>query len=103
MKPSTVLEYNDGKSFIDISDQLASYCTFVRRGVKWFRKELFELITNTCVVNAHALYKCTVLKPMDIVAFRENIVMYLLCERFNNIETVPISNVHKVIYLKDRR
>lgn len=103
MKPSTILEYNDGKSFIDVSDQLASYCTTVRRGVKWYRKVLFELVTNTCIVNAHVLYKSTVLKPMDIVAFRENIVMYLLSERFNNIEAAPISNIHKIIFMKERR
>lgn len=56
-KPSTILQYNAGKSYIDVSDQLASYGTSVRRGLKWYRKVMFELLTNTAVVNAHAIYK----------------------------------------------
>uniref|UniRef100_A0A1B6MQT6 PiggyBac transposable element-derived protein domain-containing protein n=1 Tax=Graphocephala atropunctata TaxID=36148 RepID=A0A1B6MQT6_9HEMI len=77
-KPSTVLTYNQAKSFIDVSDQLASYGTSVRRGVKWYRKLMFELLTNTSVVNAHSVYKSTVLSPKDIVTFREELVTYLL-------------------------
>lgn len=33
-KPTTVLQYNAGKSHFDVSDQLASYGTSVRRGLK---------------------------------------------------------------------
>lgn len=77
-KPTTVLQYNAGKSHIDVSDQLASYGTSVRRGLKWYRKVMFELVTNTAVVNAHAIYKSNVLSPKDIVTFREQLVSYLL-------------------------
>lgn len=80
-KPSTILDYNSAKSYIDVSDQLASYGSTVRRGVKWYRKVIFELLTNTALVNAHAVYKSTVLSPKDIVAFREDLVKYLLIDR----------------------
>lgn len=67
-----MLQYNAGKSHIDVSDQLASYGTpAVLRGLKWYRKVMFELLTNTAVVNAHAIFKSTVLSPKDIVSFRE--------------------------------
>lgn len=60
-KPTTVLQYNAGKSQIDVPDQLASYGTSVRPGLKWYRKVMFKLLTNTAVVNAHIIYKSTVL------------------------------------------
>lgn len=78
-KPSTIVEYNSAKSFIDISDQLASYNTPLRRGVKWYRKIIFELLANTSVVNAHAIYKLhNPDSKMKITEFRENLTLQLL-------------------------
>ncbi|XP_039292489.1 piggyBac transposable element-derived protein 4-like [Nilaparvata lugens] len=51
-KPLTILEYNQSKAFIDLSDQLSSYITPLRRSVKWYRKVAFEILFNTCVINA---------------------------------------------------
>ncbi|CAH1977065.1 unnamed protein product [Acanthoscelides obtectus] len=56
-KPSTIAKYNSIKSFIDVSDQKASYSTTVRRGIKWYRKVAIEILTNTAVVNAHIAYQ----------------------------------------------
>lgn len=56
-KPSTILDYNKAKAYIDISDQLASYATTIRKGMKWYRKVAIELLTNTTVVNAFQVYK----------------------------------------------
>ncbi|XP_039300901.1 piggyBac transposable element-derived protein 1-like [Nilaparvata lugens] len=36
-KPAAVFDYNKGKSFIDLSDQMGAYSGCLRRGVKWFR------------------------------------------------------------------
>nr|CAH7766694.1 unnamed protein product [Callosobruchus chinensis] len=55
-KPSTIAQYNAAKSFIDVSDQKASYHTPIRRSIKWYRKIALELLTNTALVNAHVLY-----------------------------------------------
>lgn len=54
-----------------VSDQLASYGTSVLRGLEWYRKVMFELLTNTAVVNAHAIFKSIILSPKDAVTFRE--------------------------------
>lgn len=77
-KPSTVVEYNAAKAFIDLSDQKAAYCSPVRRSIKWYRKVAMELLTNTAVVNAHVLYKYVTGKTMSITSFREKIVLSLL-------------------------
>lgn len=39
---------------------------------------MFELLTNTAVVNAHVIYKSNVLSPKDIVTFREQLVSFLV-------------------------
>ncbi|CAH2000738.1 unnamed protein product [Acanthoscelides obtectus] len=40
LKPDAIIAYNNGKCGIDKSDQMASYSTCNRRGVKWYRKVL---------------------------------------------------------------
>ena len=37
-KPLAILSYNKEKSGIDLSDQMASYATSLRKGVKWYRR-----------------------------------------------------------------
>ncbi|KAK9695310.1 Transposase IS4 [Popillia japonica] len=55
-KPQAAIDYNKAKGYIDVSDQLSSYSTAVRRSVKWFRKLAVELLTGASIVNAHYLY-----------------------------------------------
>lgn len=43
-KPLAVIDYNKAKLGVDISDQMTSYATTLRRGVKWYRKVAFELL-----------------------------------------------------------
>lgn len=43
-KPVAIQEYNENKMGIDLSDQLASYGTIQRKGVKWYRKVAMELL-----------------------------------------------------------
>lgn len=74
-KPSTILEYNDAKAFIDLSDKLASYSTTLRKSFKRYRKVAFELFTNTTVVNAFQVNNIIQgkSKMSDIVEFREKL------------------------------
>ena len=51
-KPLAVLAYNRGKGSIDLSDQMTSYITTLRKGVKWYRKLAIELLLGMAVVNA---------------------------------------------------
>lgn len=78
-KPSTILEYNKVKSFIDVSDQMASYGTTVRKGIKWYRKVAVELLTNTAVVNAYIVFqKMNVGSKLGITEFREKLAIGLI-------------------------
>lgn len=87
LKPSTIVDYNTAKGFIDISDQKASYSSPVRRGIKWYRKIIVELLTNTVLVNALVVFKEVTGKNMSVTEFRENIVCALL-----NVVSQPKDN-----------
>ena len=56
-KPLAVLAYNREKGSIDLSDQMTSYVTTLRKGVKWYRKLAIELLLGIAVVNAWVAYK----------------------------------------------
>ncbi|XP_046674846.1 uncharacterized protein LOC124363630 [Homalodisca vitripennis] len=80
LKPTSVLAYKKVKIGVDISDQMSSYYTPLRKPVKWFKKVALELLLDTCVVNAYVIFnadrqnrdKYTMLK------FRECIIKKLL-------------------------
>ena len=52
IKPDVILFYNADKAGIDLSDQLASYCTPMRKSIRWYYKVATEIILNIFVVNA---------------------------------------------------
>nr|CAI5863377.1 unnamed protein product [Callosobruchus analis] len=103
-KPSTIAKYNSIKSFIDVSDQKASYSTAVRRGIKWYRKVAIELLTNTAPVNAHIAYQSVTKKTINITKFREEITNKIFNDRHNavNIPSEEASRNHKFIETKSR-
>ena len=74
MKPQPVIDYNSAKKGVDMSDQMASYHTAVRKTKKWYRKVAFELLTGTSVVNAWVLYNKIVPKAMSMLQFKESLV-----------------------------
>ncbi|KAJ8911175.1 hypothetical protein NQ315_011176 [Exocentrus adspersus] len=37
-KPIAVIEYNKAKKGVDISDQMSSYYTSIRKSIKWYKK-----------------------------------------------------------------
>lgn len=55
-KPGCVLMYNDTKKGIDYSDQMSSYYTTLKRGIKWFRKVMMELLFGTALVNSWVVF-----------------------------------------------
>lgn len=88
-KPIAIIEYNKGKCGIDKSDQMASYATCVRKGIKWYRKVAFELLTGVSVVNAYIIYKKVTSKKLTISKFREQLCLSLLGltnERINKVK-----------------
>lgn len=80
MKPRCVVDYDNGKSPVDVSDQLASYSTALRRCNKWYRKVIIEVLWGTSVVNAHYLYNlnCVNSNNMSITDYRETVILSLL-------------------------
>ncbi|XP_046398660.1 piggyBac transposable element-derived protein 3-like [Ischnura elegans] len=78
LKPVAILKYNEGKSSIDLSDQLSSYSTPLRRSLKWYRKVALELLLGTSVVNAYFIFNQICGSKMQIVKFRENLIGSLL-------------------------
>lgn len=55
-KPKVIEDYNKSKTYVDVSDQMASYSPFVRRTCKWYIRLLFHITTQTMLVNAWRLY-----------------------------------------------
>lgn len=79
MKPECIIDYNNGKSSIDISDQMATYGSALRRCTKWYRKLFIEILWGTSLVNAHFLYNLnTTKKKMTITEFREQVIMEMI-------------------------
>nr|CAI5856406.1 unnamed protein product [Callosobruchus analis] len=95
-KPKAVIDYNQAKSFIDLSDQMSSYSTSLRRSIKWFKKIAIELILGASVVNAHQLFKLYKddASKISITTFKENLCMQLLNHGIADIDTVPVSKQH---------
>ncbi|KAL6419530.1 hypothetical protein ACFW04_013788 [Cataglyphis niger] len=38
VKPKLIVDYNDAKSSVDISDQMTAYCNPLRKTLKWYKK-----------------------------------------------------------------
>ncbi|KAG8310561.1 Dehydrogenase/reductase SDR member 11 [Homalodisca vitripennis] len=92
----------------DVSDQLASYATTVRKGVKWYRKVAIELLTNTAVVNAHALYKIiTNNSKVQITEFREKLATSMIfgeaIQTGNNSPRNPNVRKHELLEPEERK
>jgi hypothetical protein len=79
MKPQVILDYNEGRQGTDLSDQLSTYHTCLRRSIKWYKKVAFELIFGTAVVNSYLIYKENyATSNIQILQFRESLVRSLL-------------------------
>jgi len=90
-KPQVVLDYNQGKQGIDLSDQLSTYYTCLRRSKKWYHKVAFEMIFGVLVVNAYLIYKEYYdTSSMTMLQFRESLVRSLLLGvPFENLKPSP--------------
>lgn len=58
----------------DLSDQMASYSSPLRKSVRWYKKLAIDLLLNTSLINALILYKQVTTKNIQIVDFRKDIV-----------------------------
>ncbi|CAG5015037.1 unnamed protein product [Parnassius apollo] len=77
-KQKIILAYNETKSSVDMSDQMTSYSSPLRKTVKWYKKLAIELFLNTSLVNAWIMYKENKNTSQGIVQFRRQLVEYLV-------------------------
>lgn len=90
IKPVIINDYNSGKTSIDISDQMATYGSALRRCTKWYRKLFIEVLWGTSLVNAHFLYnKYSINKKLTITEFREQVITGLLDRHSQSRATEP--------------
>lgn len=84
--PKVIIDYNQGKSSVDLSDQMGAYSNPLRRSVKWYRKIAFELLLTTSMVNAFTLYKNVTGSNIKITQFKKEVIRYLV----NSVENENI-------------
>lgn len=76
-KPEIVIQYNRIKGYIDLSDQMSSYSSPLRKTVKWYRKIGIEILLNTSVINSLILFKKVTGRHLQITDYREHLVNWL--------------------------
>lgn len=79
-KPLAVIAYNKAKKGVDVSDQMSSYYTSLRKTIKWYKKVFLEVVLGTCVVNSWVLYNNfgNNRKKLDMLHVRQQIIEGLL-------------------------
>jgi len=92
-KPKVIADYNTGKSYIDLIDQMGSYHSCLRKSLKWYRKIMFDIIFNTSMTNALSLYTGVTGNRMKLVEFREAVIQGLL--RNKTTTHVPTQNINE--------
>ena len=77
-KPQSVLDYNNAKKGVDLSDQMSFYYIPLKKTRKWYRKVAFKLIAGISCVNTWILYnKFYCEKPIPFRCFKESLIMSL--------------------------
>lgn len=71
-----MIDYNHAKSSVDLSDQMSSYTSPLRKTTKWPKRLAIELLLNT--VNAYILHKLSTKKKLTVVQFRTALVDYFV-------------------------
>lgn len=96
-KPKSILDYNKAKKGVDLSDQMSTYFSVLRKSLKWYRKVCFELLFGTCIVNAWIVY-CKSKPKISMLEFRKQLARSLAMISNRNIEKkTPRRNIHTFI------
>lgn len=72
-KPKIVVACNTAKNSTDLSDQISSYSSPLRKTLKWYKKLAFELFLNTAVINALFMYQEVKGNKISVTAFRRQL------------------------------
>ena len=95
-KPIAVVDYNKHKTYIDLSDQMKTYTTSLRRGTKWYRKLAIELILGAALVNAYLLHQEVANEKYSITKFKEDLVLELTKLNIHQNTTQDQQNQHRL-------
>lgn len=71
LQTKNVVEYNTGKTTVDLSDQMSAYCNPLRKTVEWYRKLAFKLFLNIAGMNALFMFQNATRRKMSITTFRK--------------------------------
>lgn len=74
LKPKCVIMYNNTKKGVDYSDQMTSYYSSLKRGLKWYRKLMMSILFGMCIVNAWIVYNTKCNKKVHLLNFIESLI-----------------------------
>ena len=90
-KPSCIVDYIQKMGGVDLSDQLLTYYSFLRKTGKWWRK-LWVHVLNMLVLNAYILNKKFGERKLSHSDYREYIAEYLLRQANRTYDCVDNNN-----------
>ena len=73
-KTVAAVDYNQGKSGIDLSDQYTALATSLRKGIKWYRKLAFEILLGMALVNSYLVFRSMSPRKIGLLQFKEKLV-----------------------------
>lgn len=92
MKPDVIIDYNEAKKGIDISDQLASFHSPLRKSLTWYKKIDVDLLFQVAVINARCIYN-ELAPELSVLSVQEHLVRYFLgpaaCTTMTNVPQMP--------------
>lgn len=94
-KPEIVIDYNKGKSLVDLCDQRFLYHSPLRKSLKWYKKVAIEILLNTSVLNAMSLYNKINKNNIGITEFKE-ILVQEICDKYDKINKDIAEGEHKL-------
>ena len=90
-KPSVIVDYISKMGGVDLSDQLLTYYSFLRKSCKWWRK-LFVHLLNMLILNAYILNKKFGNQKINHIEYREYIAGYLIKKAKGNSADIDEDN-----------
>ena len=88
VKPNIVIDYNNGMSGVDRSDQMLSYYSALRKTIRWPKKVALHLFEGM-IHNAHIFYCHATSTKVKSLPFREKFVKCFLREKLPNSAERP--------------
>lgn len=99
IKPDVIIDYNEAKKGIDISDQLASFHSPLRKSLTWYKKIAVDLLFQVSVINARCIYNelASECPKLSVLQVQELLVRHFLGPGATTTETnVPQRPSHSL-------